>query len=59
MEEESNNEKLASGVGLVCNTSFYHNRCIICQKSDKSYATKKASKGTESEISSLNGTADT
>ena len=61
MEEESNYERLPSGVKLVYSTGFHHYRCIICQKCHKKYgtkyATKKASAGTEIEILSLKDAA--
>ena len=41
MEEENDDEKPLVGVKLVCTTDFHHDRCILCQRYDKKFETRR------------------
>ena len=57
-EETGENTKTLTGVELICTTSFHHDRCVICQKSDNKHESKKASEGTIEGVASLKRAAN-
>ena len=57
MEEEKSDKVGLAGEELLSDTKFYHDRCVLCQRSDKSDG-KKAGQGTADAIASLKRAAE-